>query len=112
MLLGKHLFVNEAKQMCGRRQNSDDILFTCADVFLSLFFGFFFALIKFELGFNNIILSNNNDNKHLYGAYYVPGIILRGLHMLTHLLLTKTLSVGSIIICILWREKQGHREVK
>lgn len=44
-------------------------------------------------------------------AYYVLDTILSILHMLIIYSLQK-LWVDSIIICILWREKQRHKEVK
>lgn len=61
--LGEHLFVNEAKQKCGNRQNSDDVLFMCAGIFL------FFSLWSLNwVSITYNFKSNTENSKHFYAC--------------------------------------------
>lgn len=40
---------------------------------------------------------NSNNSYHLSNAYYVPGIVLSGLHRLYHLIITAPYAISTII---------------
>lgn len=79
-------------------------------LFFVLFFFFVCLLHQFDLSFYNF-KNDTHNSKHLPGDYSVPSTILRVLHLLTHLLPTKT---GSWFHHYLqsMEEKTRHREVK